>query len=288
MTGPLPLAAAALAAGALSCALTLLSLRVFPRLGWTAPNYRGARLPLGTGWAPAVAGAAGTLLLWGAVAAPAAWVGAPLIAAALGWLDDRLGSHEVRGFSAHVRALVRGRLTTGGVKLLGGGLLALWAASPAAGWVPAGWPAAPGWRTAGWLLAAGVIALAMNGVNALDLRPGRALKGWALAVVVAVALGARPLALVPYAAALLAHAYWDLRGRAMQGDAGANAFGAAAGLALAAAPQPAAHVAALLALAAFHLWMERNSLTVWLRERPLLDWLDRLGRPPDPQPPARV
>ncbi|MBX6351302.1 MAG: hypothetical protein IRZ11_07315 [Clostridia bacterium] len=286
MTADAAVAWAALLAFALSAAWTAASLLAFPRLGWTASNYRGARLPLGTGWAPAAAGAAGVALAWGVEADPLPWIVAPLAAALLGWIDDRLGSHEVRGFSAHLRALLRGRPTTGGVKLVGGGLVALWATSPFAGWTPPGWPPSPAGRLAGWLVSAGVVALAMNGLNALDLRPGRAAKGWVVAAGLALVLGARPAALAPYAAALVAHAAWDLRGRVMQGDAGSNAFGAVAGLALVASPAPLVHVAVLLALCGFHLWMEAHSLTVWLRGRPVLDWLDRLGRPPDRDPPG--
>jgi hypothetical protein len=85
---------------------------------------------------------------------------------ALGLLDDVLGSGDRRGFRGHVQALLHGRLTTGGVKLLGGGLLALATAYAVVG----------GWWT--WRLpaAAVLIALSANALNLFDLRPGRALK----------------------------------------------------------------------------------------------------------------
>ncbi len=43
----------------------------------------------------------------------------------LGFVDDLLGTPHDRGFAGHVRALAEGRISTGALKLLGGGGLAL-------------------------------------------------------------------------------------------------------------------------------------------------------------------
>src|SRR5205823_6477477 len=43
----------------------------------------------------------------------------------LGLVDDLVGEGEERGFQGHLRALARGRLTTGTIKLLGGAGIAV-------------------------------------------------------------------------------------------------------------------------------------------------------------------
>lgn len=264
--------------------------RVFPRAGWTRPNYAGQPIPLGAGGSFVLGGSLGLALyiaraglpfplqhvgfaVPAAAADPRWWLGGALGMATLGWLDDRYGSHTVRGFSAHVRALARGRLTTGGLKLLGGGLLALGATVPPSG-APSGAAA-----IAAWLADALLLALAINTVNAFDLRPGRAAKGWALLVGLSAMAGARIPWILPFVAAVAAYVGWDLRARMMMGDTGANALGALAGFSLVSMPSPVARWAAAAVLAAFHLWMERHSLTRWIAEHPAVGWLDRLGRP---------
>jgi UDP-N-acetylmuramyl pentapeptide phosphotransferase/UDP-N-acetylglucosamine-1-phosphate transferase len=151
-------------------------------------------------------------------------VGAAIAAGACGAYDDRKGSPDECGLATHLGALREGRLTTGGVKLLGIG-----AAGLAAG-------ALLKTRPLDRLLAGVVIAGAAHAVNLLDGAPGRAAK----AVLAAGAPGLlRPgpgavLAAGPVGAA--AAVLGDDRGeRARLGDAGAHALGAVLGAAFAAA-----------------------------------------------------
>jgi len=69
----------------------------------------------------------------------------------------------------------------------------------------------------------------------------------------------------------------DHKGRWMLGDAGANALGASAGLALALSPLPW-QIPLLAALTALHLYSERASLSKLIDAVPLLSRLDRWGR----------
>ncbi|MBE3591244.1 MAG: UDP-N-acetylmuramyl pentapeptide phosphotransferase [Firmicutes bacterium] len=200
--------------------------------------------------------------------------GGALLLAALGWLDDRLGSAREKGLRGHLRALFHGRVTTGVWKLAGGGAFALAAAAAAR-------PPRDAASTVAWLADALLVALSINTLNALDLRPGRALKGWLLLVGLAWLLGARSPWLPAFLAAAVGFAPWDLRARAMMGDTGANALGAVAGLAWLAVPDAGARVGVLLALGLFHVWIERRSLTAWIEEHTWARWLDRLGRPPE-------
>ena len=99
------------------------------------------------------------------------------------------------------------------------------------------------------MLAALVMALSVNVTNALDVRPGRALK-WALLLMVPVIPGAWGqggwrLSWPRCIGAAVVALPFDLRERAMLGDAGSNPLGLAAGAGLAAVlPDPGLAIAA--------------------------------------------
>ena len=81
-----------------------------------------------------------------------------------GVLDDRLGGRQHSGFRGHFGALISGQLTTGALKALGIPLLALLAVSMTSVTI------------LDWLGDALLVALFVNTLNLLDLRPGRALR----------------------------------------------------------------------------------------------------------------
>jgi hypothetical protein len=257
-------------------------------------NWRGADVVLGLG---------AVWTVWGGCVLLAGWLlgdlGAPVAsevivvagvlsigASAFGLIDDAYGSRDVRGFSGHVRALLEGRLTTGGLKLVGIGVASLAAARAVAGVAP--WGGSP----AGILVAGATVALTANFVNLLDLRPGRALKAYValscagalmLASFVARLAGAgfaSSAALLAVALLGPAAACWryDLGERAMLGDAGANAMGAVAGLVIVSA-LPLSGVAAFGAVVlALNLLSERVSFSAVIERVGVLAWLDALGR----------
>lgn len=245
--------------------------------GLTGVNYRGRRVAT-----------CGGLLLWGATAAVWAvrlalgdgamtrFALALALVAASGLIDDRFGDKAVKGFAGHWQALRReGRLTTGWVKA--GAVLA-----GAALCVPYDGRPLP------YALRLLTVLLAANAVNLLDLRPGRALKGFlaALATVLGGALtargalpsGERLVWLAPVVAGAAALAPHDLKGRLMLGDTGANALGFALGCAVVWFAPPLQQGAALLLLAALHAYTWNRSLSRAIERSPLLRWLDRAGR----------
>lgn len=169
----------------------------------------------------------------------------------LGLVDDTLAG-EPRGLRAHARAVMHMRFSTGALKAAGSLGLALYATSFA------------GLSTARWLLAVGVLVLATNVFNLLDLRPGRSTKvfvllgaGLTLAAGSLRALWTLGLFTGP---ALVAGAY-DLRERAMLGDTGANALGALAGLWLVLTLSAVGQAVALGLLAAVTLYGELWSIS---------------------------
>jgi len=237
-------------------------------LGLRKPNYLGRTLPAAAGLLFPVVGIFVLALI--PIRSPLRPAALLTLAAfgALGLLDDLFGARsQARGLRGHLLALLHGRLTTGMLKAIGGLVAGL-----AAGAILH--PGRPALIAADALL----IALSANLLNLLDLRPGRALKGFALLSLPALALSPASVPLLgPLLAAGAVSAPPDLAGRTMMGDVGANTLGAALGLALASSLAPAEHLAAIILLLAFHLLCERLSLTALIaRSRPL-SYLDRLG-----------
>jgi len=237
-------------------------------LGLRKPNYLGRQLPSGAGLLFPLVGV--PALLVSGIDPPEKWAAIATITAfgLLGLVDDLYASgHQARGLRGHFRALFRGRITTGSVKALGGiatGVVAGLLLDADRAWLVA--------------VDALLIALAANSLNLLDLRPGRALKGFALLSAVSVVAAPSSLHLLgPLLAAAIVSAPADLAGRAMMGDVGANALGAAAGLALVLVLSPWARVAAVVILVACHLLCEQRSLTEIIERSRALRFLDRLG-----------
>ena len=271
-----------------ACALLIapIALEALRASGLVRENYRGARVPTALG---AVA-AAGALVALGPLAALEELADADVFRTdagrvlvyglgivLLGLLDDvlggtlagREGGDAPRGWRGHGEAAAAGRLTTGALKALGALGLALY--------VMAGEG-----RTAGeYLLAVGVLVLATNAFNLLDLRPGRALKALALlgAGLTLGALDVVPLQtlgiLVGALAALAPH---DLLERGMLGDAGSNLAGGLAGFWLVLTLDTTGEAIALVALVAVTVYGEFRSISALVEKSPLLRRLDSLGR----------
>jgi UDP-GlcNAc:undecaprenyl-phosphate GlcNAc-1-phosphate transferase len=175
-----------------------------------------------------------------------------------------------RGWRGHARAALRGELSTGTLKAAGSLGLALFAMS------------FEGLSEPRWLLAVGVLVLATNAFNLLDLRPGRAIKAFVLlgAGLMLGSLEARPLwSLGLFVAPALVAGLYDLRERAMLGDTGANLLGALAGLWLVLTLSGTGQLIALALLVAITLYGELRSISALVERTPGLRTLDSWGRP---------
>jgi len=265
-------------------------------------NYRGRKVFLGLGivWVFWALGATLIALVWPTIALPSGLLvfGAGLHSASivvttvvwafvLGLIDDFYGTSDSKGFKGHLAALARGALTTGALKAFGIGFVAFVAG--------VGIAEHQGLEGAGYAvkvaLSALTIALCANLINLLDLRPGRALKGYGvlgLAAAVALAVpmtdgvmmgaGSLIVAFIWLTGPALAVARFDLAEEGMLGDAGANAAGALVGSVL----SIGLSTPALSALAVFLLMAnalsERVSFSRIIESNVILSRFDSWGR----------
>lgn len=243
-------------------------------------NHRGVPVPTGLGLAVLVgfAGAMAFIEFVHAVAPRAptptlALLGAvPLLILGFGFgllgLFDDLAAQPERGWRSHVPALLSGRLTPGALKIVGGGMLAFTIGAASA-------------SSFGWAVVhTAVIALMANVFNALDVRPGRAAKFYLLGAIPMAILGRyQQIPLAATLGAVAAFAIFDLRERAMLGDAGSNAIGAILGGAVVIA-QPAewVRIALLAVLIGLTLIAEGPTLSAWIDRIGPLRSFDRAGR----------
>lgn len=244
-------------------------------------NYRGRALPTAAGIVlpvallvveagRSVAGAAGAGEIGGLSSARLAAVTVVVGFGLLGLLDDLGGTGDARGMRGHVAQLARGRLTTGGVKLIGGLAVALIAVAPTAGR-----------RLAYLAVDALLVAAAANLGNLFDRRPGRVGKV-ALLAFAGLAIGARASSLLsPVAVVIGAGAgllVEDLHEHLMLGDAGANVLGGVLGLGVVLTASPLTCAIVLAIVLALNLASEVVSFSRVIDAVPPLRFLDGAGR----------
>ena len=261
--------------------------------GFVSTNYRDAPLPFPTGMAIPVAAMLalvplaliqelGDVTVFRPGAYPA--VTYVLGVALLGLIDDFVGSGLLsglrlerpgeeppapRGWRGHGREILGGGFSTGAAKAAGSLGLALFALS------------GQHRSTTDYLVGVGVLVLATNLFNLLDLRPGRSAKvlillgaalslgAWDAGGLWTVGLFVGPiLVLVPF----------DLRERGMLGDTGSNAIGAVAGLWLVATLSTTGQAIALAVMAVVTVYGEFRSISALIERTPGLRQLDSLGR----------
>ena len=246
------------------------------KFGWVKENFRGDRIPAAAGLYIVIYGSAGAVLARylaiGSDPSARLYLIALLGFGLLGLADDIFGSREVGGFRGHFIVLyLNKKFTTGAAKAIGGGLISIYLGYEASGgtvWI--------------WAIDSMIIALAANTLNLFDLRPGRALSifflGLAAVVLAAWTRLSAPIPLGSVAVAAAVVAYYDARGKAMLGDVGSNALGAALGLTFA---LDAGSVGKIIAIAVFlmiNIYSERCSISELIERHPILAKIDsKLG-----------
>ncbi|MCB1256710.1 MAG: hypothetical protein KDB26_06375 [Microthrixaceae bacterium] len=264
---------------------------MFSRPAFQRVNYRGAPVATSAGLVvtAAVFFAAALIALIEAMGLGRYWPGlAPLVSTSLlaagfgmlGLLDDLAVDEGSSGYRGHVKALMKGRLTAGSLKMLAGPAVAIVVVQPTADG-----------SVLKLLLHGAIVALAANLANLFDRAPGRVTKVSTLALgVLTVATAVPYLSHGPRLLPGLAGAFtmlgaaWgllraELNEELMLGDAGANPLGAAIGLAVVFTQSLGVRIGVLVLLLIMNLISERVSFTKVIRSVPPLRMLDDLGRP---------
>ena len=279
----------AIIVGFLAGRLTWLGLRhSFAQPVFERENFRGVMVPTACGLVIVIAvltveglrAAMGALGLGPASSESAARIAVVIVAAGMGLaglLDDLAGSGHARGFRGHVQSMARGRMTTGGLKLITGIAVSLVAVSAAH---PIGERSLA--AVAHLLADAALVALSANLANLFDRAPGRtgkvALAAFAaLAIATTAAASLSGVAVVIGATAALLPD--DLKERAMLGDTGANVIGAALGLGVVITCAPMTRLIVLGVVLALNLLSEVVSFSRVIERVGVLRALDLAGRP---------
>ena len=248
----------------------------------TRPNFQGRSIPIGAGIGFVLL--AMLLSLAFTLSRPDAWPFGVLVLAlvsgfgALGFLDDATPSREKGGIGGHLKRLVKERTVSTALVKAGFGLCLSMVIAVA-------------WRRNFTALADGlIIALCANAINLLDVRPGRAVKGFVFvfALVVGGSCAIQALLhrasvyhatwtlLMPFFIWALIWARYDLSCRAMLGDAGSNVLGAVLGLLCVWELSWTARLVTLVLLIGFHVLTEMVSLSNIIARSRVLSFLDRL------------
>ncbi|MCX6343595.1 MAG: hypothetical protein NT018_00810 [Armatimonadetes bacterium] len=247
--------------------------RLAPKMGLVKLNYK--KTPIMASYGIAAFGYIAAILVALALLGYGGWRETELYLAvmgamwALGAADDIFGNRDVGGFKGHFKKLLLERqLTTGAFKAIGGGCVGI-----AAGWFVSGG------NPVKWALAALLIPLASNILNLFDLRPGRAVAvfffGLGVTCIRAGAQLAAPWLIGSIAIVAMAFGVLDSRAKAMMGDSGSNALGAAMGLAMVTNTGIVFQISAIIIIVAIHLYSEKRSVSALIERNPVLKSIDR-------------
>ncbi|HOO56367.1 MAG TPA: hypothetical protein PLN69_06065 [bacterium] len=200
----------------------------------------------------------------------------------LGLLDDIVQTREAGGFRGHLsRVGGTHEVSTALIKAAFGLLLSLLVAMIY-------W-----WEEGAFMAIVDglIVALSANAINLLDVRPGRAVKGFLAAtgfIVFGSLAGAYMgfdvkifpvtwVIMVPFMVWAVNFALIDFKCLGMMGDAGSNVLGAMMGLLVVWELSITIRWVVLALLIAFHLMCEIVSFTEIIEKVRVLKWMDRLG-----------
>lgn len=189
----------------------------------------------------------------------------------VGWLDDTQGDKVVKGFSGHFGRLLKHReMTTGALKALGGGFIALYVALMIEGTITE--------RIVNFF----IVALMTNWINLLDLRPGRSVKFYLFITIIlsffVVDLETYLIFVAPLLGMVLALFPGDLKAKFMLGDTGANILGVLAGITIVLFATMIFKWFILAFLIGGQIIAETYSVSKIIRQVSLLRMIDEWGR----------
>jgi UDP-GlcNAc:undecaprenyl-phosphate/decaprenyl-phosphate GlcNAc-1-phosphate transferase len=185
-----------------------------------------------------------------------------------GILDDLIGNRDVSGLKGHFKSLFNGKLTTGGFKALFGGFVGLCISVGISKDI------------ADIVINTLIIALSTNLMNLLDLRPGRAIKGYLFITIIVffTTITYPKLLILLLLPSVLAYFNYDLKAKSMMGDAGSNVLGISIGIIIVLSYSLNIRILWLVFVVLIHLITEKYSLTKIIENNRFLNYIDKLGR----------
>jgi len=242
------------------------------RLGMVRANYKGDSIPLGVGIAIPVIQVIS--MPWsvfeGVERVYLVQTCFLVLIAFVGWMDDRFGGTEAKGIKGHVSLWWKEGIWSTG---MGKAATGIWVAI-----IVSTIYSKSVWE---WILHAGLIVLLINQINLFDLRPGRAIKGFGvyLLILLVQAYASIPLILcLPVVVTVLFLFREDIRGKAMLGDTGSNVLGFAMAFWLVIYASLFLKILIFSAGVLIQIYAEKKSISSLIQRTPVLYWLDMLGR----------
>jgi UDP-N-acetylmuramyl pentapeptide phosphotransferase/UDP-N-acetylglucosamine-1-phosphate transferase len=258
-------------------------LNLFNEAGLVKPNYRGEKIPVSGGvlfivMIPVIT-AIGILFNVKTFTVQNSFLFLFVLIAIgfMGFFDDQLSVHEVKGFRGHFRMLFEQRkLTSGAFKAIFGAIIAMVFSFGTLDLDKGNWPV---WT---FIINFLLVALTTNTINIFDLRPGRAgkiyLLGFILVLLFSRGFESYIRLFIPILTIMIYYLPFDLRGKVMLGDCGSNLLGASLGMMMAWMLNDAGKIVALVILIGVQFVAERYSFTRIIQKFRVLRYLDELGR----------
>lgn len=192
-----------------------------------------------------------------------------LVIVLIGTIDDIYGDQYIKGIHNHLKSFFRAKITTGFIKAITGGLIAIMLAIRI------------GNNIFEYIAHFFLILFMINTINIFDLRPGRALKLFFFLTLLLILINTSFLTdnfSLVVISVLLVVFYYDLRGKIMIGDSGSNLIGLHLGIWYSIFAPIYVEWSLILFLLVLHIYTEKYSLTKLIEKNRYLLRIDSWGR----------
>jgi len=186
----------------------------------------------------------------------------------VGFIDDILGDHSVKGLKGHIFILLKKReLTSGALKAIIISLISIFIGLYY-------------WENLIlFALNFVILILTTNMFNLFDVRPGRVIKIYLLIfMMLFIPFPPTRTYLSIIFASVLAYAPLDFKGKGMLGDTGSNFLGMSIGLSLVLNLSYFSKAIVFILLVILHIYTEKKSLTELIEKIRILRLIDNMGR----------
>lgn len=186
----------------------------------------------------------------------------------VGIIDDLVGEKDIKGFKGHINSLVKKQLTTGGLKLIIGGILGILLSMSIS------------LSIFEFIVNVLIIGLFTNLINLFDLRPGRASKVFillALLLLFSASTRDYDFIILSMFGIIFIYLPYDLKAKSMMGDAGSNILGITLGFFCVFTQSFWTKLLYLGLIVFIHIISEYYSISKIIANNKFLCYIDKLG-----------